>query len=101
MAIDENLKKAACDYHHMGGVPGKISLKTTKPFETQQDLSLAYTPGVAAPCLEIQANPEDIWKYTAKGNLVAVVSDGRSAFHTFGNQLAGGRVHSALSSVAV
>ncbi len=76
MAIDENLKKAACDYHHVGNLPGKISLKTTKPCETQQDLSLAYTPGVAAPCLEIQANPDDIWKYTAKGNLVAVVSDG-------------------------
>ncbi len=75
MALDEALKKSACDYH-LGSKPGKISLKTTKPCDTQQDLSLAYTPGVAAPCLEIQANPDDIYKYTAKGNLVAVVSDG-------------------------
>ena len=75
MALDETLVKAACDYH-FGKTPGKISLKTTKPCDTRQDLSLAYTPGVAAPCLEIQANPDDIWKYTAKGNMVAVVSDG-------------------------
>jgi malate dehydrogenase (oxaloacetate-decarboxylating)(NADP+) len=75
MALDAALTKAACDYH-FGKTPGKISLKTTKPCDTRQDLSLAYTPGVAAPCLEIQANPDDIWKYTAKGNMVAVVSDG-------------------------
>ncbi|HCE45840.1 MAG TPA: hypothetical protein DET40_20030 [Lentisphaeria bacterium] len=72
---DESLKKATRDYH-FGSKPGKISLKTTKPCDTQLDLSLAYTPGVATPCLDIQANPDDIWKYTAKGNLVAVVSDG-------------------------
>ncbi|MFZ2656570.1 MAG: malic enzyme-like NAD(P)-binding protein [Victivallales bacterium] len=72
---DDSLKKATRDYH-FGARPGKISLKTTKPCDTQLDLSLAYTPGVATPCLDIQANPDDIWKYTAKGNLVAVVSDG-------------------------
>ncbi|HBC86176.1 MAG TPA: hypothetical protein DCZ94_04395 [Lentisphaeria bacterium] len=75
MALDEALKNSARDYH-FGSKPGKIALKTTKPCDTQLDLSLAYTPGVAAPCLDIQANPDDIWKYTSKGNLVAVVSDG-------------------------
>ena len=62
--------------YHSEGKPGKIALKTTKPCKTQLDLSLAYTPGVAAPCLAIKNNPEDVWKYTARGNLVAVVSDG-------------------------
>lgn len=62
--------------YHSGGRPGKIEVKPTKPYHTQRDLSLAYSPGVAQPCLEIQANPEDIYKYTAKGNLVAVISNG-------------------------
>lgn len=57
-------------------VPGKIEVIPTKPHATQRDLSLAYSPGVAEPCLEIQAHPEDVYKYTAKGNLVAVISNG-------------------------
>jgi len=62
--------------YHRSPVPGKISVRPTKPCTTQEELSLAYTPGVAAPCLEIQKNPECVWEYTSKGNLVAVVSDG-------------------------
>ena len=61
---------------HASGRPGKIEIKATKPLETQKDLSLAYSPGVAAPCLEIQKNPDDAFRYTAKGNLVAVISNG-------------------------
>ncbi len=68
-------KKQALDYHSVGR-PGKIEVTPTKPCMTQLDLSLAYTPGVAEPCLEIEANPSDIYKYTNKGNLVAVVSNG-------------------------
>lgn len=67
--------KEALDYHEFPQ-PGKISVETTKPFETQKDLSLAYTPGVAIPCLAIEKNPDDAYKYTAKSNLVAVVSNG-------------------------
>ncbi len=62
--------------YHAKPVAGKTSIKITKKCETQQDLSLAYTPGVAEPCLEIQKNPEDIYTYTNKGNLVAVISNG-------------------------
>jgi malate dehydrogenase (oxaloacetate-decarboxylating)(NADP+) len=68
-------KQQALDYHN-GPRPGKIEVTPTKPCRTQRDLSLAYTPGVAVPCLEIQANPHDAFKYTARGNLVAVVSNG-------------------------
>jgi len=68
-------KQDALDYHSQGR-RGKIEVVSTKPCETQHDLSLAYTPGVAVPCLEIAANPADGYKYTAKGNLVAVVSNG-------------------------
>ena len=68
-------KQDALDYHSQGR-KGKIEVVYTKPCATQRDLSLAYTPGVADPCLEIAANPEDGYKYTAKGNLVAVVSNG-------------------------
>jgi malate dehydrogenase (oxaloacetate-decarboxylating)(NADP+) len=68
-------KQQALDYHE-GARPGKIEVTPTKPCRTQRDLSLAYTPGVADPCLEIQKNPQDAYKYTAKGNLVAVVSNG-------------------------
>lgn len=53
-----------------------IEVVPTKPYTTQKDLSLAYSPGVAAPCLEIEKNPEDAYKYTSKGNLVAVISNG-------------------------
>src|SRR6266480_6333553 len=62
--------------YHFGGRPGKIEVVPTKPTATQRDLALAYTPGVAKPCLEIESNPEDVYKYTAKGNLVAVVTNG-------------------------
>ena len=68
-------KQGALDYHSIGR-PGKIEVVSTKPCATQRDLSLAYTPGVADPCLDIEANPDDVYKYTAKGNLVAVVSNG-------------------------
>jgi malate dehydrogenase (oxaloacetate-decarboxylating)(NADP+) len=62
--------------YHVGVRPGKIEISPTKPCRTQRDLSLAYTPGVAEPCLEIKREPSDVYKYTAKGNLVAVVSNG-------------------------
>lgn len=65
----------ALDYHSQGR-PGKIKVVPTKNTKTQRDLSLAYSPGVAEPCLAIQKNPEDVYKYTAKGNLVAVISNG-------------------------
>ena len=68
-------KEAALEYHNTGR-PGKIEVKPTKPYNTQTDLSLAYSPGVAYPCLEIQQNPHDAYKYTNKGNLVAVISNG-------------------------
>lgn len=68
-------RKNALDYHSLGR-PGKIEVIPTKPAETQRDLSLAYTPGVAEPCLKIKENPEDIYKYTAKSNLVAVITNG-------------------------
>jgi malate dehydrogenase (oxaloacetate-decarboxylating)(NADP+) len=68
-------KQEALDYHS-GSRPGKVEVVSTKPCFTQRDLSLAYTPGVAQPCLEIAANPNDAFKYTSKGNLVAVVSNG-------------------------
>jgi malate dehydrogenase (oxaloacetate-decarboxylating)(NADP+) len=68
-------KQEALDYHSRGR-KGKIEVCATKPCITQKDLSLAYTPGVAVPCLEIEKNPMDAYKYTAKGNLVAVVTNG-------------------------
>ncbi len=68
-------KEAALAYHE-GERPGKIEVKPTKPYRTQTDLSLAYSPGVAYPCLEIQNNENDAYKYTNKGNLVAVISNG-------------------------
>ena len=68
-------KKDALEYHSIGR-PGKIEVIPTKPHSTQRDLSMAYTPGVADPCLEINKKPDDVYKYTAKGNLVAVISNG-------------------------
>ena len=68
-------KQQALDYH-FGARPGKIEVTPTKPCRTQRDLSLAYTPGVADPCLAIKQNPHDAYKYTARGNLVAVVTNG-------------------------
>jgi len=70
-----NRKKDALNYHAMGR-PGKIAVVPTKPHSSQRDLSLAYSPGVAEPCLAIAENSEDAYKYTAKGNLVAVISNG-------------------------
>src|SRR6187551_49922 len=68
-------RKDALDYHSSGR-PGKIAVVPTKPLTNQRDLSLAYSPGVAEPCLEIEKDPEDAYKYTARGNLVAVVTNG-------------------------
>src|SRR6184192_1770341 len=65
----------ALDYH-ASGRPGKIAVVPTKPLNNQRDLALAYSPGVALPCLEIKANPEEAYRYTAKGNLVGVVTNG-------------------------
>jgi malate dehydrogenase (oxaloacetate-decarboxylating)(NADP+) len=72
---DKNLKKDALDYHECGR-PGKIEVIPTKPYSTQRDLTLAYSPGVAEPCMEIQSNPDNAYRYTSKGNLVAVISNG-------------------------
>jgi malate dehydrogenase (oxaloacetate-decarboxylating)(NADP+) len=68
-------REDALDYHSSGR-PGKIAVVPTKPLNNQRDLALAYSPGVAVPCLEIEAHPDDAYKYTAKGNLVAVVTNG-------------------------
>ena len=68
-------KQDALDYHAYPK-PGKIEVVPTKPYSSQRDLSLAYSPGVAEPCLKIAENAEDVYKYTAKGNLVAVISNG-------------------------
>src|SRR3954447_26707780 len=68
-------RQDALEYHARGR-PGKIAVVPTKPLANQRDLSLAYSPGVAEPCLEIKANPDDAYKYTARGNLVAVVTKG-------------------------
>jgi malate dehydrogenase (oxaloacetate-decarboxylating)(NADP+) len=81
--MSKDLKTRALEYHAKGK-PGKIAIQTTKPCESQQDLSLAYTPGVAAPVREIAADAELAYKYTAKGNLVAVITDG-SAVLGLGN----------------
>jgi malate dehydrogenase (oxaloacetate-decarboxylating)(NADP+) len=70
-----NRKQDALDYHSQGR-PGKIQVIPTKPTNSQRDLALAYSPGVAEPCLRIAENKEDVYKYTAKGNLVAVISNG-------------------------
>ncbi len=73
--VPPSRRQEALDYHSQGR-PGKIQVTPTKPFKDQRDLSLAYTPGVAEPCLEIAKRPEDAYLYTSKGNLVAVVSNG-------------------------
>ena len=72
---NSKLQKDALDYHSSGR-PGKIEVVSTKPTQTKRDLSLAYSPGVAEPCLKIAENTSDVYKYTAKGNLVAVISNG-------------------------
>ena len=70
-----NRKQDALNYHSKGR-PGKIQVIPTKPTNSQRDLSMAYSPGVAEPCLRIAENVEDVYKYTAKGNLVGVISNG-------------------------
>ena len=72
----DGLEKKALEYHSRNGVPGKVSVVPTKPCATAEDLALAYTPGVAKPVLKIAENREDAYKYTSKGNLVAVISNG-------------------------
>ena len=62
--------------YHSEGRPGKLKISPTKPTQTQRDLALAYTPGVAEPCREIARDPGEVFKYTARGNLVAVVTNG-------------------------
>lgn len=74
--MDNDLRKQQALEYHAKGRPGKIEVVPTKEAKTQRDLSLAYSPGVAAPCLEIADNIENVYKYTAKGNLVAVISNG-------------------------
>ncbi|MCW8195345.1 malate dehydrogenase [Proteobacteria bacterium 005FR1] len=81
--MNDDFKKAALDYHQYP-VPGKLSVELTKPAETQRDLALAYSPGVAEPVRAIAKNPEDAYRYTGKGNLVAVITDG-SAILGLGN----------------
>ncbi|MFN3667123.1 MAG: NADP-dependent malic enzyme, partial [Sediminibacterium sp.] len=76
MAKITDLRKEQALEYHSSGRPGKIEVVPTKEAKTQRDLSLAYSPGVAEPCKEIHNNPEDVYKYTAKGNLVAVISNG-------------------------
>src|SRR5574339_1315130 len=69
-------REDALEYHRLKGKPGKVAIVPTKPMDTQRDLSLAYSPGVAEPVLEIEKNPADSYEYTSKGNLVAVISNG-------------------------
>lgn len=73
--MNDSTRREALDYHSRDR-KGKIEVKPTKPYSTQKDLSLAYSPGVAEPCLAIAANPDAVYKYTAKGNLVAVITNG-------------------------
>ena len=74
--MDKITREDALEYHHLKGKPGKIAVVPTKPMDTQRDLSLAYTPGVAVPVLEIEKDPELAYEYTSKGNLVAVLTNG-------------------------
>lgn len=82
--MSKQLRKQEALEYHSKGRPGKIEVIPSKEAKTQRDLSLAYSPGVAEPCLEIAANPDDVYKYTAKGNLVGVISNG-SAVLGLGN----------------
>ena len=74
-SAQQELRRAALEYHELPR-PGKISIQATKQLVNQRDLALAYTPGVAAPCEEIARDPNAAFKYTSKGNLVAVVTNG-------------------------
>ena len=71
-----NLREEALEYHKLNGKPGKIAILPTKPLDTQHDLALAYSPGVAEPVLDIAEDPAKAFEYTSRGNLVAVVSNG-------------------------
>ena len=73
--VKSNLEKEALEYHKKGR-PGKLEITPTTSLISSNDLSLAYSPGVATPCLEIEKNPETIYDYTSKGNIVAVISNG-------------------------
>src|SRR5690606_12855722 len=73
--MDANLRKAALEYHEHGR-PGKLSIAPTKQLSNQRDLALAYSPGVAAACEEIVADPSNVYRYTGRGNLVGVISNG-------------------------
>ena len=74
--MNNKIRKEDALHYHSKGRPGKIQVIPTKEYSSQLDLSLAYSPGVAEPCLEIAKNEDDVYKYTAKGNLVAVISNG-------------------------
>jgi malate dehydrogenase (oxaloacetate-decarboxylating)(NADP+) len=74
--MEKITREEALEYHHLKGRPGKIEVVPTKPMDTQRDLSLAYTPGVAEPVLDIEMHPELAYEYTSKGNLVAVITNG-------------------------
>src|SRR4030066_308317 len=76
MIMTKVTREEALEYHHLDGNPGKISVVSTKPMDTQRDLSLAYTPGGAVPVLEIEKDAEAAYEYTSKGNLVGVLSNG-------------------------
>src|SRR5690606_1481017 len=76
IVMSKELRKQQALEYHAKGRPGKIEVVPTKDAKTQRDLSLAYSPGVAEPCKEIRQNTESVYKYTAKGNLVAVISNG-------------------------
>jgi malate dehydrogenase (oxaloacetate-decarboxylating)(NADP+) len=74
--MNQYSKRREALLYHAKPQPGKIQIVPTKPYATQRDLSLAYSPGVAEPCLEISKDVNNVYKYTAKGNLVAVISNG-------------------------
>src|SRR5436305_2176825 len=74
--MPKEIRREQALLYHSEGRPGKIEVIPTKEAKTQRDLSIAYSPGVAEPCKEIAANPDDVYKYTAKGNLVAVITNG-------------------------
>ena len=93
-------KKDALNYHSEGR-PGKIEVIPTKSHSTQRDLSLAYSPGVAEPCLEIEKNPEEAYKYTARGNLVAVISNGTAVLGLGDIGALAGNRHLHAAGVAV
>jgi malate dehydrogenase (oxaloacetate-decarboxylating)(NADP+) len=78
-----SLKQQALDYHHLNSRPGKIAIQLTKPTDSPKDLSLAYSPGVAEPVIAIAQDKNNAMKYTNKGNLVAVISNGTAILGMF------------------